>query len=126
MKSLSTYLTESKAWYVPFVELFQKNINKIIKDIDYRDDFNDPKVVKTGSSKSPVFEIRFKNDSGVPTSVEFMITPEPWQPNFKKVPFLNSGYASMLNSVEKLIKKNIDKLPKLQFDSLGNIDMDEN
>lgn len=116
MKTLTEFLKESKeveAWYVPFVKLFETDAEGILRagGIQFR---KAGMVSHRGSSKSRVFGIRYLSSGGVWCSYEFELK---WDG-----PKSQGIYAHFSNSkAEKLVQKNIKKLPKLRYDSLGNI-----
>ena len=118
MKPLSTYLTEAKAWYVPFVELFQKNIDQLIQTLDPKEVFNNPTIKKYGSPGSKMFTISYTNEHGKQCSFDFTFSTYHWGRGKKT--FTRPEYIQ--DVADDLIDKNLNKLPKLKFDMFGNVD----
>lgn len=113
MKTLSQYINESEAWYIPFIKLFETDAEGILRAGGVR--FKQAgKVVHRGSAKSRVFGIRYLNSAGVWCAYDFeMAGPGPKSQGI---------YAKLTNSkAEELIQKNIKKLPKLRYDTTGNV-----
>lgn len=113
MKSLISVINEAEAWYVPFIKIFETDVEGILRAGGKQFKKVGP-VTHRGSSKSKVFGIRYLNNSGVWCGYEFEIK---WPG-----PKSQGVYAQLSNPrAEQLIQKNIKKLPKLRYDSLGNI-----
>lgn len=113
MKSLISTINEAEAWYAPFIKLFETDVEGILRAGGNR--FKKAgKVTHRGSSKSRVFGIRYLNSAGVWCGYEFELD---WPG-----PKSQGVYTHLSNPrAEQLIQKNIKKLPKLRYDSLGNI-----
>lgn len=113
MKPLISIINEAEAWYVPFLKLFETDVEGILRAGVGR--FKKAgKVTHRGSSKSRVFGIRYLNSAGVWCGYEFELD---WPG-----PKSQGVYTHLSNPrAEQLIQKNIKKLPKLRYDSLGNI-----
>lgn len=113
MKPLISIINEAEAWYVPFIKLFETDVEGILRAGGNR--FKKVgKVTHRGSSKSRVFGIRYLNSAGVWCGYEFELN---WPG-----PKSQGVYTHLSNPrAEQLIQKNIKKLPKLRYDSLGNI-----
>ena len=65
MKSLTEYILESEAWWVPFKDLFQTHIKDIMQSANV-DSVNLSKpmsVSKIGSNKSNAFCVYYTNNS---------------------------------------------------------------
>ena len=115
MKSLTESILESAAWWVPFKELFQAHVKDIMKSTGDRFvDLSKPmKVSKIGSSKSKAFGVQYKNTSGVSCMYEFSIPP--------RSAAVGAYVLNQNDVVDKLVKDNASKLPKLTFDRIGNV-----
>ena len=113
MKSLISVINEAEAWYVPFIKLFETDAEGILRagGVQFK---KVGAVTHQGVSKSRVFGIKYLNSSGIWWCYDFEIKG----PGPKSV----GVYAKTSNPrAEQLIQKNIKNLPKLRYDSLGNI-----
>lgn len=106
-------LNESNDWYISFIKIFETDAEGILR-AGGKQFKKAGMVTHRGSSKSRVFGIRYLSSGGVWCSYEFEIKgPGPKS---------QGVYAHFSNPrAEELIQKNIKKLPKLRYDSLGNI-----
>ena len=114
MKNINELLTESTEWYVPYMDLFQKHADDILKSGGIRG-FSNPKVKHYGSKSASCFYISYKNHAGVSVSYGFNI------PTTSKIPSVGANSLPKNAYVNELINKNLNKLPKLEFDRLGNV-----
>ena len=115
MKSLTEYILESEAWWVPFKDLFQTHIKDIMQSANV-DSVNLSKpmsVSKIGSNKSNAFCVHYTNNSGISRTYEVSISTGTASVG---------AHAVNKNSVvDTLVKDNSSKLPKLKLDRNGNI-----